>query len=245
MRKELKEVKGKMCCLEEGWEAREKRMEERIDEIELRLIKEEKQKEKEKEVKKKEVEEVVKGMMVTWREEVEKAESQGKMIMEESEKEVQKLKRMIENKERRERKNNIVIRGLWNEKKDVRSVGIDFIEKEFEAGDKVKHIRTVGKESREVIIVEMEDWQSKERIMKEKSKLRGRNIFIEHDLTREEREVQRKLREVARREREEGKMVKVGYRKLIVEGKVYKVWNEEKEEIREKENFGVAVVRGK
>lgn len=51
--------------------------------------------------------------------------------------------------------------------------------------------------------------------------------------------MQRKLRERAGREREEGRKVKVGYRKIIVEGKVY-IWDEE-EELREKENFGKAV----
>lgn len=86
----------------------------------------------------------------------------------------------------------------------------------------------------------MEDWQTKEKIMKEKNKLRGRNIFIDHDMTKEEREEQRKLRKRAGREREEGRKVKVGYRKIIVEGKVY-IWNDKEEEVREKENFGKAV----
>lgn len=80
--------------------------------------------------------------------------------------------------------------------------------------------------------------------MKEKSKLRGRNIFIDHDMTKEEREVQRKMRESAKRKREEGKKVKIGYRKITVEGKVY-IWNEEEEELREKENFGIAVRMGR
>ena len=57
--------------------------------------------------------------------------------------------------------------------------------------------------------------------MREKSKQRGKNIFIDHDMTKKESEVQRKLRERAREEREKGKRVKIGYRKLIVEGKVY------------------------
>lgn len=79
------------------------------------------------------------------------------------------MKRIIEDKERKDRKKNIVIRGLRNEKEEAKEVGKEFLEKEFGAGGKIK---TEGKEKREVIIVEMEDWQAKEKIMKEKSKLR-------------------------------------------------------------------------
>lgn len=178
-------------------------------------------------------------MMKTSRRKEKITEQQEKKTAEETKK-VKKLKRIIEDKERKDRKNNIVIRGLRNEKKETKEVGKQFLEKEFGAGGKIKYIKTEGKEKRDVIIVEMEDWQAKEKIMKEKSKLRGRNIFIDHDMTKEEREVQRKLRERAGREREEGKKVKVGYRKIIVEGKIY-IWNEEEEELREKENFGKAV----
>lgn len=66
--------------------------------------------------------------------------------------------------------------------------------------------------------------------MKEKSKLKGRDIYIDHDLTKEERDIQRKLRERAKREREESKKVKIGYKKIIIEGKTY-IWNEEAEDI--------------
>lgn len=153
------------------------------------------------------------------------------------------LKRIIEDKEKKERKNNIVIRGLRKGKEDVKEVGTEFLE-EFGAGGKIKYMKMEGKEGREVVIVGIEDWQAKEKIMKEKSKLRGRNIFVDHDMTKEEREVQRKMRERARRKKEEGKKVKIGYRKITVEGKVY-IWNEEEEELREKENFGIAVRMGR
>lgn len=240
MRKEMKEMKTKIDFLENRWELRDKGLEERMDKIEKKVKEIGMQKKEEKEESKKAVEEVVIRMMETWRKKEKIAEQQEKKTAEETKNEVKKLKRIIEDKERKDRKNNIVIRGLRNEKEEAKKVGKEFLEKEFGAGSKIKYIKTEGKEKREVIIVEMEDWQTKEKIMKEKSKLRGRNIYIDHDMTKEEREVQRKLRERAGREREEGKKVKVGYRKIIVEGKVY-IWNEEEEELREKENFGKAV----
>lgn len=47
--------------------------------------------------------------------------------------------------------------------------------------------------------------------------------------------MQRKLRERAREEKMEGRRMKVGYRKIEIQGKVY-VWSEERSEIIEK-NF--------
>lgn len=61
-------------------------------------------------------------------------------------------------------------------------------------------------------------------------------IFIDHDMTKEEREMQRRLKERARKEREGGKKVKVGYRKMYIASELY-VWNEEGQEIRKRKNF--------
>lgn len=61
-----------------------------------------------------------------------------------------------------------------------------------------------GKERKEVAIIELEDWETKELIMKEKKNLRSKQytnkIYIDHDLTREEREVQRRIAERAKKE---------------------------------------------
>lgn len=242
-RKEIKEMKLKVSCFEEGWKVREKRLEERMEKIEKKIKEDESKKEEEREIIKKDMEKVVTRWMETRSGPEKPEESQESKIVEETKKEVKKLKRIIEDKERKERKNNIVIRGLKNEKGEVKELGKEFLEKEFGMREKIKHIRTEGKEKREVLIVEMEDWQAKENIMMAKSRLKGRNIFIDHDLTKEEREVQRKLRERVGKEREAGKKAKVGYRKIIVEGRVY-MWNEEEEELREKTYFGKAVKKG-
>jgi hypothetical protein len=44
-------------------------------------------------------------------------------------------------------------------------------------------------------------------------------MFIDDDLTNEERKTQKKLREVTREERDRGKRVKIGYRKIEINGK--------------------------
>lgn len=87
----------------------------------------------------------------------------------------------------------------------------------------MKSVQTTGKAGREVVIIELEDWETKEMIMKEKKKLKDKymnKIYIDHDQTREEREVQRRIRERAKKERE-GKMIKIGYKKINIEGKQY------------------------
>lgn len=73
--------------------------------------------------------------------------------------------------------------------------------------------------------------------MEKKKGLAGIRVYIDHDLTGEEKRIQRELRERerARRETLEGKVAKVRYGKINIEGKWYR-WNKEKDEI-EKEEF--------
>jgi hypothetical protein len=45
---------------------------------------------------------------------------------------------------------------------------------------------------------------------------KGERMYIDDDLTNEEKKTQNKLREVAREERDRGKRVKIGYRKIQI-----------------------------
>jgi hypothetical protein len=68
----------------------------------------------------------------------------------------------------------------------------------------------------------MEEWSGKEKVMKLKGKLREKKktekMFIDNDITKPEREIQKKLGTIAKEEKREGKEVKVGYRKISIEG---------------------------
>jgi len=66
-------------------------------------------------------------------------------------------------------------------------------------------------------------------------KLGSRKIYIDNDLTQKEREVQRKLREVARDEKANGRR-RVRYRRIEIEGQMY-IWNKEENRILKKRNF--------
>ncbi|KAH0814053.1 hypothetical protein GEV33_008739 [Tenebrio molitor] len=140
------------------------------------------------------------------------------------------LETKMENEERRRRKNNIVITGWRSEgssKQQSREKVEKFI-KENIGEAKVKDCYNINKDQ---ILVQMEEWSGKEKVMKQKGKLRGNRatekIFIDNDLTKKEREIQKKIRAIAREERRQGKDLKVGYMKITIEG-VQMRWNEEK-----------------
>jgi hypothetical protein len=65
----------------------------------------------------------------------------------------------------------------------------------------------------------IESWEQKKNIMLNRSKLKerkGERMYIDNDLTNEERKTQKMLREVTREER--GKRVKIEYRKIQING---------------------------
>lgn len=66
--------------------------------------------------------------------------------------------------------------------------------------------------------------------MRNKNKLKGKNIFINNDLTWEERKLQEKLNKWAKEEREKGRSIHVGLASVKIEGK-WRKWEEIKEEI--------------
>lgn len=51
------------------------------------------------------------------------------------------------------------------------------------------------------MLVKLKDWETKAELMREKRKLGRKRIYIDHDMTKEEREVQRIIRERADKKR--------------------------------------------
>ena len=62
-------------------------------------------------------------------------------------------------------------------------------------------------------------------ILQNKNKLKGKEIYIENDLTKQEREIQAAIRQKAKEERNKGNEVKIGYLKLRINGK-WEHWND-------------------
>jgi hypothetical protein len=62
-----------------------------------------------------------------------------------------------------------------------------------------------------MILAKIEIWKQKRNIMLNKRKLKerkGEKMYVDDDLTNEERKTQKKLRKVTRKERDRGKSVK-------------------------------------
>jgi hypothetical protein len=106
----------------------------------------------------------------------------------------------MENEEREEEKNNTVINGWRGEGKSKQQIKEDienFIKENLEEA-KVIDCYNINKDQ---VIVEMEEWSGKEKVIK-RGKLRENKetekIFIDNGLTRQEREIQKKLRTIAK-----------------------------------------------
>ena len=84
------------------------------------------------------------------------------------------------------------------------------------------------------VLVQMESLEAKRRIMRNR-RLKGSRIYVDDDLTRSEREIQKTIWEQAKKEEAKGRKVKRGYMKLIIRRSVLKMGGKEKK-IREKQN---------
>ncbi|KAJ8685661.1 hypothetical protein QAD02_021454 [Eretmocerus hayati] len=125
--------------------------------------------------------------------------AKGREICKEAE--ITELKRRIEEGERRDKRKNIIVSGL----------------KLVDEAWKIK-----GRDGKEIIAAECENETMKKVIMLNKNKLKGRDMYIDRDMTWQQREVRRKKKERARAENEQGKKAVVKGDILIMNSKVYK-----------------------
>lgn len=129
-----------------------------------------------------------------------------------SERDVGRLKRIIIEREKEERKNNIVIKGIGltkevEEGKKRREEWVKgFLTEKIGIECKVEYCRRSGT----VIIVKLDSEETKREVMRNKNKLKGETIYIENDLTWEERKTQERISRWAKTQKEKGKEVKIG-----------------------------------
>lgn len=139
----------------------------------------------------------------------------------------------IEVIEKEKRRNNIVIHGLNLENNgptELKEQVKQFIHKNLEVEVEVKDARKLRDN---IHIVEMGSLNEKGKIMQNKNKLKnykqGR-VFINDDMTKTERDIQRKIRAMARDERTKGSYVWIGYQKIKINEEVL-VWNKQEEKL--------------
>ncbi|KAK9739116.1 hypothetical protein QE152_g9249 [Popillia japonica] len=107
-------------------------------------------------------------------------------------KEIKELKLRIEQLEKGKKKNNIIMTGYETEeqREPARKNELqEFMKQKLNVNAIIKSVKKIGKEKH---IIEMDSWKGKMDVLRNKNKLRhfkNKIIYINEDLTREEREI--------------------------------------------------------
>lgn len=151
----------------------------------------------------------------TYREEMRELRQENKALKEN----VQKLEERLEIIERREKKHNIVIKGINAQEMKGKDKVEEFLNRKIEVNVKITNVQTINAK---MIVAKIETWKDKMDLMKNKNKLKGTKIFIDNDLTKEELKVQAKLREIAYEENQKGRKTAVKYGKIFIDDVLWK-----------------------
>lgn len=147
---------------------------------------------------------------------------------------VKDIGRRLELKERKERRNNVLIRRLEGGGGGVKG-RVEKIFEEIGAKVEIEWIRKVGGREGgedEMVVVKLGNREQKRQVMERKKGLRGSKVRIEDDLTWEERKIKWKIREIAEEERNKGSRVWTGYGKIKI-NEIWWRWDEERGELRD------------
>ena len=140
--------------------------------------------------------------------------------------ELNEVKDRIEQIEKEKKKNNIVITGMYKNiqgEQDLLKKTKDLFVKKLKIEPQVVRTFKIGPNT---CVVQLKSTEEKEIVMKNKHKLRNilgeEAIYINEDLTITERKKQTELRKTAKLMTEEGKKVKIGCNKIIVNGEEWR-----------------------
>lgn len=136
------------------------------------------------------------------------------------------LEGVEEGRRRKEKKNNIVIKGLDIEGK-IDEVE-NFIKKKLNVETKVEYTQVIKTgNNNKMMRAKLTNWESKRKIKVNKRMLKGKKIYLDDDLTKLQREIQKEIGKYASGQRELGKRVKIGYQQLYVDNELM-IWKENK-----------------
>lgn len=131
---------------------------------------------------------------------------------------VARMKKFVDEQDRKERANNIVIRGIKPDKEDLITWVREFIG--FKLGIKAQ-IESAWKSG--PVVVARVGRKEKEEIMKNKKKLVGTDIYIENDLSLDDRKKQEEINRWVKEKRREGWNIRQGTGKVWFKG-VWTKW---------------------
>lgn len=148
-------------------------------------------------------------------------------------KELKDLKNTVDWMEKERKENNIVVSGIQVHTSDptvLKDTVETTVKKYLNIDVTIKKVSKIGPRICVAVLASAED---KSEIMKNKFKLKNvgpHAIYINDDLTKKEKEKQKQIREMALKEKREGKMVKIGYNKITVDGEEWR-WNRNEEKL--------------
>lgn len=148
----------------------------------------------------------------------------------EVEKKVMEIERKMEMREREEKKQNVIIRGL-EVKQGTRIEAVEGILKDIGARVNVEDVKRIGgdkEEGREMVRVKLSNEEQRGEVMRMKKNLKGRKERIAEDWTWKKRKMRWKMEVIAREEEKKGVNVWIGYGKMRIGEKWWR-WDESEE----------------
>jgi len=222
MRMEVEKMKEELRVREERWNKEREEIRRRIERIEQEIV----GLKTEKKEGEKRNEEMTGGKG--------RGVSNGKGVEEWKER-VKQLERRWELKERGDRRRNLIVKGLKGGKGNMKEQVEDVIKglgmRVEEKVEEVRRIEGGKREKGDMVIVKMATKEAKREIMANKWRLRGKEIWIEEDLTWEERRINWRARRVALERGWKGSSVRIGQGGAWIGGEWW-TWDEEREDLR-------------
>ena len=160
------------------------------------------------------------------RKELKETEEKWKKEKTELEDRITKLENRMRQKDRDERRNNIVIKGIKIKETNIEAEVEKMLQEKIGVEVKIREAYKIAENrDKDIVLAKLEQRKHKTSVMINKGKLRGENWYIEDDLTKEEQEIQREIVKRAKEERKRGLRATIGYRKLNIDGKKY-TWSD-------------------
>lgn len=144
--------------------------------------------------------------------------------------------------EKQQKKNNLILTNYNTSETDPRKLIVEIegmLQGKIEERVNVDAVIRIKTSVGDKFIVKMKDFDDKLAVMRKKKMLyEERNgdklpIYVDDDLTQEDREIQKLARDQCKKAREQGKKAKVGYRRIYINEKEHK-WNPEKNSFGDK-----------
>lgn len=146
---------------------------------------------------------------------------------------VELMEDRMEKLDRANRRDNIIINGIalkGNNNIDMTRELERFLYENLQVQTEIREVHRINQK---LWMARVGSFEGKIDILKNKYKLKNgdnKKIYINSDLTVQEREIQKKLGGIADEKRKEGKGVKVGYQRLTIDGKKW-MWNVHSQEL--------------